>query len=829
MNGKSLKGVLLIGSALAGFAAAAPVHAQDADEDGATGGDIVVTARRVEERLQDVPISISVVTNEQLASRNISSPVELATYTPSLTSNQRYGPEKSSFVIRGFVQEPLTSPSVGVYFADVVAPRSANGTTSGNGAGPGTLFDLQNIQVLKGPQGTLFGRNTTGGAVLLVPKKPTDRLEGYVEASAGNFDMLRGQAVLNIPLADTFKVRLGIDRNKRDGYMKNRSGVGPKTYNDVNYYALRLGVLADLTPDLENYLLVNYSDSDSNGYGARIARCNPAATGNAARTSPAACDQIARQAARGDGPLDIENSNPDPYVKDRTLQIINTTTWKATDTLTIKNIVSYSEFRQRASFNLNSDNFFITGREPGMAGSPLIGQRFYHTMLNPVPGKDNSAQSTFTEELQFQGTTGDGSLVWQVGGYMEMSRSLGFNPSYTAVMLSCTDLQQLLCTNPFGTGSVSNAKQKMSFDNYGIYAQADYKLTEQLTVTGGIRYTIDKTVGIGEGTRRTFNASGLTGQVCNDTLRFQGPRSPTGAATPLQVTNSAQCHNEFTNKSEKPTWVVGMQYKPVDELMLYGKWSRGYRQGSINLGAIGIESWGPEKVYTYELGAKANWRGAVPGYLNLAGFYNDFRNQQLVATLIGKPGSGVSGAAAIVNAGKSRIWGIEAEGSATLFDDLRIDAGYTYLNTELLSITPPVLPADTPFQPNPNFSADVGEDLPLSPRHRVTASATYTLPLDAAIGRLSVGATFVHTAAQTVTSARTSPLYKLPATDLLNLNADWKGVMGSPVDVSFFMTNVTNEIYPVGIGSNWASGGYESVLYAAPRMWGFRLRYSFGN
>src|SRR5439155_10646687 len=133
--------------------------------------EIVVTARRREELLQNVPISITVYNQQQLDNRNITTATELATYTPSLTANARFGPDKASFVLRGFSQIDTTSPTVGVYFADVVALRANPGTTAGNGAGPGQFFDLQTVQVLKGPQGTLFGRNTTGGAILLVPNK----------------------------------------------------------------------------------------------------------------------------------------------------------------------------------------------------------------------------------------------------------------------------------------------------------------------------------------------------------------------------------------------------------------------------------------------------------------------------------------------------------------------------------------------------------------------------------------------------------------------------------------------------------------------------------
>jgi iron complex outermembrane receptor protein len=116
----------------------------------------------------------------------------------------------------------------------------------GDGAGPGSVFDLQNIQVLKGPQGTLFGRNTTGGAVLLVPKRPTDKFEGYVEGSYGNYNMVRIQAVINALLASWARLRIGVDRQTRDGWQHNVSGFGPKDFANVDYTAVRGSLVLDL-------------------------------------------------------------------------------------------------------------------------------------------------------------------------------------------------------------------------------------------------------------------------------------------------------------------------------------------------------------------------------------------------------------------------------------------------------------------------------------------------------------------------------------------------------------------------------------------------------
>ena len=364
---------LLAATALS-MACATPAWAQDSGDAGVeSGNDIVVTARRVEERLQDVPISITVLSSESLTNNNIQSAKDIATYTPGLTTNNRYGSDNTTWTIRGFTQEQRTTATVGTYFADVVAPRGSGGTQGGDGAGPGNLFDLANVQVLKGPQGTLQGRNSTGGAVLLVPVKPTDKLEGYVEGQLGDYDLRRVQAVLNLPLADSFKTRIGIDRNKRDGYLKNAGNIGHgpfgKAGGSTDYFAARLSIVADLTPDLENYLIASYSHSkstgvmpkvnarknDGNGFlvngcftadpiatvGARFANAGaaPVAFGAAAGATPtASCAQYQREAALGF--WSVSNTVPDAGSETETWQVINRTTWQAGDNLTVTNIVA---------------------------------------------------------------------------------------------------------------------------------------------------------------------------------------------------------------------------------------------------------------------------------------------------------------------------------------------------------------------------------------------------------------------------------------------------------------------------------------------------------
>lgn len=830
MKTKHAKSILMSGIAALAITSAPDALAQ-AGEASAASGEIIVTARRVEERLQDVPISITVLDQQTIDDRNIVQGSDLAVYTPSLTVNQRFGPETSTFAIRGFLQEANTAPSVGVYFAEVTTPRSLGLTAAGSNLAIGAFMDLQNTQVLKGPQGTLFGRNTTGGAIIVEPKRPTDNLEGYVEGSAGDYDMVRGQAVLNVPLSDTFKVRLGVDRMKRDGYIKNRAeNASVKDFNDTDYIYARLGILAELTPDLENYTVFHYSKSDTNGYSSRVVLCERdlltrATLGAGLFTAPGACDQLDRQNARGDGTYDTEVPNKDTVFKIEQWQFINHTTWQASDNLTVKNIVSYSEIISDLQYRLAGDNFVTVPTGFGLPVPVVNGLPYTSTDIALSPsGNHSSDQWTFTEELQFQGTGAGGRLKWQAGAYLEVSKSPSWNEGYTNIFLSCPDeaIQNLQCFDPYGFGNISNAKQKSGFNNKALYAQATYDLTDQLSVTGGFRYTWDKITAVNEATRFYFplTAPGTVVRACNDALAFPGPIS---GRLQVPLDDSSACNRRFKTTSKKPTWVIDLDYKPIDDLLLYAKWARGYRAGGIAVLNLGLEVWEPEKLDTYEIGAKYSFRGAVKGYFNVAAFYNDFTNQQLVSTTRDKV-TKISQGNAIVNAGSSTIKGIEVDSNITLFDSLNLAVGWTYVDTKIKKLNPPVSPIY-----DIDLLAREGDPLPQVPKNRINASATYTLPLDDSIGAISIGATYVHTDKQFFNRNSHPSLLYLPPSDLLNLNVNWKDVLGQPFDLAFFMTNVTNEAIHVVHGGEYKSLGFESIQYAAPRMWGFRLRYKFGE
>ena len=809
--------------------AQAPAAPQSVASQGDELSEIVVTARRIEERLQDVPISITVLSEEAITKRNIYNAGDLADYVPSLSSNANFGPNKSSFEIRGFAQEGKTSPSVAVYFADVVAPRANGGTTSGNGAGPGSLFDLQNIQVLKGPQGTLFGRNTTGGAILLVPNKPTGKLEGSLEVSAGDYAMHRLQGMLNVPVNDVFRVRGAFDWNQRDGYLNNTSGIGPGKFGNTNYFAGRLSAVLDITPNLENYTIGSYSRSHDHGVVPNLLACNSGnipgvapPTGLSMALAPLACAQIAKQQPYAGGFYNVDSTDTNPYERVDQWQVINTTTWTATDSLTVKNIISYAEYKEGASFSLWGTNFSIPVSPTFSLPAPTI-------QLDPGPSGYNTAQSTFTEELQFRGRFYADRVSWQAGGYLEVSNPLGFSSGGAAIFLDCRNIATLQCTNPLGFGTISAYDIKDIFNNKGLYAQSDFKLTDKLTFTGGFRYTFDRMDDDDRNVNISVPTPGTGIYTCQNLLAFNNGTLIAPVPVVVESSTSPRCDLKTRIQSSRPTWLTDLDYKFTDDLMAYGKWARGYRQGAINPNNLGFPTWGPEKIDTYEGGVKTTFSGPVPGYFNTAVFYNDLTNQQLsVNTVIAQAyQAAVPPAQLIVNAGKSRSWGIEVDTSVRPFAGLVVDVAYAYLNSKLESFTPPALPL---YYSALIPAAKVGGPLPLAPTNRVSVTGTYTLPLPSTIGHISVGATFTHTDANRALSPDASPiLFEIPVVNDLNLNADWRSVYGKPFDLSFFMTNATNEHHILFPDGAWNTIGAEGGHTNLPRMFGFRVKARFGE
>jgi iron complex outermembrane receptor protein len=767
--------------------------------------EIIVTARRVEERAQDVPISMTIFNQRTLTDRDIQTSGDLASITPSMQVDSEFGQDLTSFSIRGFVQTLNSTPSVAVYFADAVVPRGGNvGISAGSGVAPGSFFDLDNVEVLKGPQGTLFGRNTDGGAVLLVPKKPTSDFEGYVEGGLGNYDMRSLQGVINMPLSENIRLRLAVNTETRGGFENNVTGIGPTEFENIDYTAARLSLVVDITPNLENYTVGSYNLSVNNGLLPQAFACNPA-EGAGATLCP-----LTTAALAGHGPYAVANNFDGAASYLKQIQVINTTTWHPSDTLTVKNIANYGELVNTLDSGLFG-GFVIP--------SPVGGYIPFATSTdNPSAiGAKTTDQYTWTDELQFSGNLLDNKLVWQGGGYIERSGPLGdLTGSRSANFITCPDVATFNC---YGEGDVDQNTSSVHWFDEALFGQATYQVIDQLKVTGGVRYTWDRS-------DETVNSTNYAAFPATPSFPPAPPNTYHYVFCTSQFTTVASnCFNAYSESSKAPTGVVDLDYTPTTDQLLYAKYSRGYRQGGVApFVADGYHTYGPEHVDSYELGEKHTFNGPIKGTFDVTGHYNNFTDQQLLAGFIGPLAAPSSG---VLNAGKSRIWGIEVESTVQPVDPVTLGLSYSYLNTKLLTALTELPPGGAYNEIL--FPTSPGNVLPFSPKNKLSADAAYRLPLPDDVGKVSVGVNYTYTSSMLI-SQTAAPYDTLDGYGLLGANLHWDSIARSPVDMDFFVTNLTDKLYYNNLTQIYSTTfGLASRYLGEPRMYGVHVRVRFGK
>lgn len=818
---------------------------------GALLEEIVVTANRREEAIQSVPVAITAFDSEKLREQNIGSASDIMGKVPSLVVSSQ-GTQRSSEVvtIRGQGQTYLASVGVANYFAEV--PLIQGGITAVQG-GPGTFFDLESLQVLRGPQGTLFGRNTTGGAVLLGPRKPTNELEGYVQAQFGNYSDQEYEGVLNVPLIDDrLLVRAAFKHVERDGFTKDvgpaafgfsdvctpsafgcfgprGAGYAGKDYDDKNYWHARIGVTFRPTERIENYLVGYYGKSHDNGTGFITDGINPGfpvapgvsiapnvatIAANLAYMRPfnpaaildptIAQTVLARQQQLGPRHVAM---NMDQFTRLESLAVVDTFSIELTESLTLRNILSYQRMEQDYSWDLDGSILPALSQMPSVVepGNP------FGTVGEEASVTDSSL---LTEELQFQGDTLDGKLRYVFGGYYSNQEPEGLEAtgSFNGASLNLSGFRHI--------ENRSTALYSQSTLNLGAASSS----LEKLSVTAGLRYTKD---------------------------RITGSRYATNYYVIPGVTDVELEYSETT-------WTAGLDYQASDDVLLYGKATRGYKAGGFNYAAPRPEAltYRPEFVTSYELGAKTDFSlGGMPVRFNVNAYYLDYEDLQRAAG-DNYPNVRADGTcpnttcldqgAIIFNAEGARIQGVEIETAFRPVENLELSLGYAYTDAEytdyLLTVQPDPLvrrvdscsgPIAVPFPGQPATSIDLScVPFQNAPENMFNLNARYALPLGEA-GTLAFGAVYSwidkvwHGATMTPND---DPLGWTDSYGLLNLSMDWNGVFGSKLDARLWGTNVTDKTYRsfAYTGYSGASGFVNSV-YGEPRMYGLALRYSFGK
>lgn len=412
--------------------------------------EVIVTAQRTQESQQDVPVAMTVMDADTLQREQINNAQDLQGRIPSLTvggNGQQRNTELTT--IRGQGAAFGASSGVVMYYGEV--PLPADFPFNGQG-GPGKFFDISNMLVLKGPQGTLFGRNTTGGAIVIEPHQPDDDFGASLAAEAGNYNARKYEAIINVPIVEEkLLMRAGFQSVERDGFTREiNSG---KDLDNKNYWTARLGLTWRPTDNIENYLNTYYTHSDDNGTGVIIEGVNPL-LGPA--NGPAV---VAEQRARG---IRKNANSLSPSDEIKTGGAIDQLNIEISDDLELRNILSYSRFTH--SFFWDAD------------GSILEMQDVYLE-----DGYKTYDISQKTEEIQLKGTALDENLEYVVGAYYQRVDPEGRQG------WGIRAFGLVLPTQEFST------KQ----ESYAPYAQGSYSFEslDGLTLTIGMRNTVDKIEG----------------------------------------------------------------------------------------------------------------------------------------------------------------------------------------------------------------------------------------------------------------------------------------------------------------------------------------------
>ncbi len=820
INGKSLS-ALCGTAAFAGLLYAYPAMAQEGAAPSASGAngleEIVVTARKREERVQSVPLAITAFTQSDLEADHVEQLRDLSKEVPSLsislTSSDPNSLYSGQVRIRGLAGSEI-------YFADVPLSNTDYSSTNGltHGLSPGFYYDLDSAEVDEGAQGTLFGRPSIGGQIVIQPKHPTNEYEGYIQTTFGNYGDKENEFAVNVPvIEDKLLVRIAGQMQQRDGYTKDlQNGV---ELDNRNYYAWRVGVTLRPSDDFENYFLYDGYWQDSDGTSDVIRSINPGlvlspniasslgpyaalfpsfvtalplTVGNGPSLTglfgPAAAQTIGQAFGAGSfsllptlgsvfaqqqalGARTVIGRVSSGIGKDYFYGFTDVARWDINDDLTVKNIAG-----ARVTKQLAVDEFTNTGLPILAIGWPG----------NNHGWTDDSVQ--YTDELQLQGKAIDDKLSWVLGGFVLFDHPLGYN----------TEVDYA-----FGNATYDHFHEEQRSQAvfvHGIYDLSDY--VDHLKFTAGYRFTWD------------YDSLGE-----RSTTPVDGPTYTNGVANNCAINLADNhCFRQVDSYFNSPGWNLGLDEQITPDTLIYLRSGNAYRPGGTNLQVPApFDIFHPEHATDVELGVKTDWTfEGVKARTNASVFhtyYKDIQVNQVVQIPSAVAGLPPTEQTITQNAASANIEGAEIEQAFNLPFGLDI-AGHGSYFTAKYANYPAVFGGGTPgFQYVPPFQFAI--------------TPTYHLPVEESLGQISVSMTWSWYGHESSSPIPTEPLNNIPHYQDFDIRADWKNILGQPFDLGFFMTNATDNLHIVGIIPLNTSAGFSSVAYNPPRMFGFSLKYRF--
>lgn len=751
--------------------------------------EVVVTARRREENLEQVPMTVEALNAQQLAERSIVSQSDLQSAVPGLTLRQTQGSNSLTYSIRGQTVDVFTGSATAVvpYFDEV---QFVTG-------GASTFFDLQSVQVLKGPQGTLFGRNATGGAVLYTSEQPQDQFGGYLTARIGDYDLREGMGALNVPIVDDkVLLRVAGDIVGQDGYQLNL--FNGQHLGAIDRKSGRVTLTIKPTEKLQNTLVLEDDHSAGSSTANRLYSVNACGAKNGGFTlnctaaflfspgvdtvygagtwaayiaahpnvNPAGILAYLQQDASKIPFWDANDASP-VFHRGQDYFAINTTTYDLTSDMQLKNI-----------FGASDSN---TNDEGSSVGAPYL----VFASQNPYTGEHGNKEKveTYSEELQLQGKALADALTYVTGAYYLSQASDTVYP------------QEYFDLAPLGLPVGVDDHFGILDRTEALYAQGTYDLStlglKGFSFTGGYRYTWEDI---------------HIRQLAGSAYAASGPE-----------------HVAFSN----PSWTLDLSYQATDDLLLYVEGRRSWRSGGFNGTAppIPVEASGggnlfkPEYTRDVEIGAKDQWTlFGLPGITNVA-LYNQWIDNVQRAEFPVPPGGGQS-IAVTINVPEAEVSGIDLDSSVKLTDWL--NAGVAGALTDARFVK---------GQNTANIFGTLYVFNPYADTPRLSGSiyTVVTLPAPQAWG-LMRWRTDIYGQSDMYFSNNNStitPNTRIGGYGLVNMRYDWTGIMGSNMSFGAYVKNLADKKYYTGGFSLAASLGLSSVSVGTPRMYGFELTYNF--
>jgi iron complex outermembrane receptor protein len=811
---------------------------------------VVVTARKRQEDEQAVPISITAFNQADLDKLNIKTLQDLTYATPSVyIAPTTFRQDTLNITIRG--QRNFDAPSGGgnpglgfdtasAVYKDGVYYARAIGLT-------GSLFDLDSVAVLKGPQGTLVGRNTTGGAILYTSRDPGPDFGGYVQATVGDYARAGLQGAVNIPLADTLFLRVALNSENQKGYLTNlfKDPTTGRTNTQAAMGYKKLGGVFSLKwqPDDTFNVILRADISSEHDTGSSYHDLGTF-TGSVLSAGKASICNIPATCV---GFTDLRGQTIAPFYLTATATSVSNPN---SSPLTYNTLINSLAREQAAGFwTVDQD---ISSQVQGHYGTysaiatkslgdidiKLMGayrtfENFGTAVSRGQPFEANTYVYGFPDyqswqsELTVNGKALGDKLQWTTGLFYFTERSPNDGGKLYLFLPSAGSAPSPVGGKQLTVTDWSNNSEQNN--SYAAYAQATYSIRDDTRLTAGVRYTYDERYAhiatqsvqtpataatnaalVNAGKAAVFNPAGFTFEG----ITYSGQSNLCGLANPAGVLFSlAQCAQDIRRSFHKATWTLALDHDLWDGTMVYGTMRSGYRSGGINTQSINISliSTQPEEVLDYEVGVKSDWQLAgVPLRTNLALYQTVYHNIQVLqplinATLATAVGGGTCTQAVFnagnclgtandnitFNASKARIYGVEWDVTALPTDWLTLNASGSYIDPRYTDFTVPVPPGYLMPSNSLNLS---GTPIPV-PTWQTNETATVDFGTDLAglpLGDTVFTAHYYWQSRYLADMRNYNPAQRTFAYGLLNFRVEFTDFAHSNADLAVFMNNAAN-------------------------------------